>query len=91
MNKGTTVLVAGMLFWGVVVGLGLHATGAFFTQPSLIKNVVSTILVSVFYTLAMISLFKPKIEPGREMKAFFLPVPAFVVLAAWAGILSVLR
>jgi len=91
MKRSTIVLVAGMVFWGVVVGLGLHATGSFFTQPSLLKNVGSTIVVSVFYTLAMLSLFKPKIEPGREIKAFFFPVPAFLVLAAWAAILAVFR
>jgi hypothetical protein len=80
-----------MVFWGVVVGLILHATGMFFAQVSMVKNVGSTVLVSVFYTLGMLSVFRPKIEPRQEWKAFFFPVPAFLVLAAWAAINAVLR
>jgi hypothetical protein len=74
MRKNTMILAAGMVFLGVVVGLILHATGTFFAHVSMVKNVGSTVLVSVFYTLGMLSVFRPKIELGQEWKAFF-PVP----------------
>ena len=83
MKYGITI-VAGMVFWGLAVGAVLHATGTFFRQGSLLINLGSSILVSAFYTMAAVTLFKLRPKEGRVFTVFFYPLPAFALLGFWA-------
>ena len=86
--RTTNALLAGMIFWGVVVGGVLHVSG-YFRHPNLAASLGTSVLVSIFCTLGMIATFKPKFE-GRPGRAFLSPLLAFAILFLWGGCLRLM-
>lgn len=81
MKPAVSWLVAGIVFWGCIIGLMFHRFGTY-AFTSLWANIGVSVIASVFFTLTFVATCKMHPPISQEYRAFFYPIPAFAVVSA---------